>query len=131
MFLNKEKEGSPVYKVLATGRFTVSSGEEFTIVIPSPVTYRESWEADTDDWNYEFRCVNGETEIYADFGGSGMAYPYLDAQAFINDPDARLKDPAGNEIDKNFVGLLNLSDNQQVKIRRYSAQIVREDASEV
>ena len=130
MFLNKEKERSPVYKVLATGRFTVSSGEEFTIVIPSPVTYRESWEADTDDWNFEFRCVNGETEIYADFGGSGMAYPYLDAHAFINDPDTRLKGPAGNETDKDVAGLLNLTEDQKVEIKRYSIQIVREEASE-
>lgn len=70
--------------------------------------------------NYRFIIKNG-----------GVVRPYLHAHAFINDPGECLKGPAGNEIDKNFVGLLNLSDNQQVKIRRYSAQIVREDASEV
>jgi len=59
MFLNQDKQGTPVYKVLVTGTFVSGAGNEFSITVPSPIVYTELWEANTDDWNFEFRNTNG------------------------------------------------------------------------
>ena len=40
MFLNQEKQGTRVYKVLVTGTFVSGSGDEFSITVPSPVVQK-------------------------------------------------------------------------------------------
>ena len=127
MFLNQDKQGSPAYKVLVTGTFVSGSGDEFSITVPSPVVYKKAWEANTDDWNFEFRNTNGRIELYAWFVNCEMAYPYMDERAFVANPDTSLKGPGDEETGKNFVGLLSrLEDGGTFEIRKQSVQIKRE-----